>query len=136
MRSSAAIRGVAFSAFAAISAATTGCTHNYYYTGVPNCVPAGQAVSTQVGPVCEVPSAQGTVVTSGGTTSGDVIVAKPSSPLSAFGLNPQKVVISQPASGPAPNRGLGRLGNWHRPDPESLASIRTEGGLSDETVQK
>lgn len=136
MRNSPTLRGASRIILAACWAGVPGCTHNYYYGAVPACSPGAQAISTQVGPVCEVPSGQGTIVSSGGTSPGVVVQTNPSNPLGSILPNPQKVVISQPSSGPSLARGNGRLTKWRRPDPEGLATIRTEGGLSDDTIQR
>jgi len=121
---------------AACWSGATGCTHNYYYGGLPACAPGGQAVTTQVGPVCEVPSGQEAIISSGATTPGMVIRTNPTDPGPATVSPPRKVVISQPAYGPALARNPGHFGRWRRPDPEGLATIRTEGGLSDDTIQR
>ena len=91
---------------------------------------------TQIGSVCEVPSSPGTVITTNGP--GTIAVrANPWNPFAAIGPNPQKVVISQPTSGPSLSRNSSRFSSWHRPDPEgAVASIRTEGDIGSDTIQR
>jgi len=136
MKTTPTLRAASWMVVAACWAGATGCTHNHYYGAVPACGPTGQAITTQVGPVCEVPNDSGTIASSGGPSSGFVVQTNPSNPLAGLVPNPQKVVISQPASGPAFARNSGRFTKWRRPDPEGLATIRTEGGLSDDTIQR
>ena len=106
----------------AITTISSGCTHNYYYGTATGCPPLGQAVTTQMGQVCEVPSE--TIVTSsapivqGGT--GAQLTSTPQS-------QSQRVVISQPAYGPS----FATRNRWHRADPESVATTRSEGALGD-----
>jgi len=136
MRNIPKFRGAAWIVLFGFWAGASGCTHNCYYGGVPACSPAGQAVTTQIGPVCEVPSGPATIVSSVPTNPGFVVQTNPSNSLGSIGPNPQKVVISQPAYGSPLVRNSGRFSKWHRPDPEGIASIRTEGGLSDDPIQR
>lgn len=106
-----------------------GCTHNHYYGyGVtPGCPP----VATQVGGVCEVPG--GTVV--GSTTAPAVITSPAASGTVTVAPNAQRVVVSQPATGP----GLGtRIRKWSRVDPEAVAASTTkvEGTLDAPAANK
>lgn len=110
----------------AILTITSGCTHNYYYGGVPGCPPYGQTVTTQVGQVCEVPA--GTVVTSNGP--GTVTTQDGVSSSVATQTSPQRVVISQPAYNPSFSSRLG----WRKP-PENVATTRVEGALSDSSMK-
>ncbi len=115
-----------------------GCIHNHYYGSLPGCPPGVPGVTTQIGSVCEVPGGQ-TIVSSGGMSSG--VVVQPSreaaAPIVSGMPNPQRIVISQPAYGPSFGQGLGRFNRWRRPDPEGVATIRTEGGLDDGmTIQR
>ena len=105
----------------AFLALQSGCTHNYYYGGVPGCPPMGQTVTTQVGQVCGVPD--GTVVTSSATPT--IVGQAGTSTATVTGPNPQRIVISQPAYSPSFSNRL----RWRRPDPESLATTRSEGAL-------
>ena len=136
MRHAPAHRAVPWLLLAAL-AGVPGCTHNHYYNGVPGCPPTGQSVVTQVGPVCDVPASQPAISSSGGISSNVVVQTNPTNPFASIPPNPQKVVISQPAYGaPSLSQSVSRL-KWRRPDPESLATIRTEGGLSDDgTIQR
>jgi hypothetical protein len=89
-----------------LAAISSGCTHYHYYgSGVPVCETPAPAVASY-GAVCDVPST--------GSGSARVVASAPKS----------SVVISQPHRG--------RLGSglsWRRPDPESLATTRVEGGI-------
>ena len=104
----------------AIATISSGCTHNYYYGTATGCPPIGQPVTTQIGQVCEVPSE--TLVTSSAPIaqigSGAQLTSAPQT---------QRVVISQPAYGPS----FTSRNRWHRPDPESVASTRSEGALGE-----
>ena len=104
----------------AIAAISSGCTHNYYYGTATGCPPIGQPVTTQIGQVCEVPG--GTVVTStapiGQVSSGAQLTSAP---------HAQRVVISQPSAGAS----ITNRYRWHRPDPESVATTRSEGALGE-----
>jgi hypothetical protein len=106
---------------------SAGCTHNYYYGGVPTaCAPGTTTVvpgTVQYGSVCDLPSrlfGGGTVVAaSPGVRSSVVTSAPPGS----------RVVVSEPAN----RSGL----TWRRADPESgLATTRVEGTIEDETTVK
>jgi hypothetical protein len=117
---------------------SSGCTHNYYYGGVPACGPTGLPVSSQVGQICEVPSGQ--VVVSGtpsaDTGSGSSVVVQAPRQGSTFVTNSQpRVVISQPAYGPSIGQSTSRL-KWRRPDPESLATTRVEGALDGGSIRQ
>ncbi|MDR3635481.1 MAG: hypothetical protein P4L84_16875 [Isosphaeraceae bacterium] len=97
----------------AASAGLAGCTHNYYYGGVPQCAP-GTPGAVQYGSSCEVPAASGgAALVQNGTRS------------SAVGPTP-RVVVSEP-SGP-------RL-SWRRSDPEAgVATTRVTGGITDDST--
>jgi hypothetical protein len=107
---------------------STGCTHNYYYGGVPTaCAPGTTTIvpgSIQYGSVCEVPSrlfGGGTVVASSPGVRSSVVGTAPSG---------SRVVVSEPANGSGPS--------WRRSDPESNLAARTrvEGALEDDTTVK
>jgi hypothetical protein len=100
-------------------ASATGCTHYHYYGAPPPMICEQPAVVAQrpvlvpYGSVCEVPP--------GGTT--------------AVAEAPRRgeVIISRPQGGSAGRRGS-RFA-WHKPDPESLATTRIEGGLDESAVR-
>ena len=98
------------------AAGSSGCTHNYYYGGVPACGPTGVV---QNGAVCEVPTQ---------VVGGSNVVAVLTDPAPVLtGPRPPRIVLSQP-------RGNSRLG-WRTADPESgLATTSVEGSLSDPTT--
>lgn len=96
-----------------------GCTHYHYYgQAAPICDPGttlapvatAPAVIAPRGSICEVPGSSGTVV-----------AARPAPSRS-------EIVVSSPQ----PSRG--RL-SWRRPDPESLATTRIQGHISDSQVR-
>jgi hypothetical protein len=117
MRLARFVHGGLLSALAAF-AGSAGCTHNYYYGGVPPCAP-GVAGTVQYGSVCEVPGpAGGAAVAQEGAGTGTGTRS------SAVGTTP-RVVVSEP-KGP-------RL-SWRRSDPEtSVATTRVEGAIDDGT---
>lgn len=111
----------------AVLTVQTGCTHNYYYGTTAGCPPIGQAVTTQVGQVCDVPS--GTVITSNAdpaAVSQATVAGQP-----VLGSTPPRVVISEPAYGTPLSNRL----RWRRPAAESLAVTRVEGALDEATVK-
>jgi hypothetical protein len=119
-------------------AGASGCTHNYYYgTPVPGCPPAGQAVTTQVGSVCDVPSGQVVVTgpSSPKTISSDV-AAQPQGKGTSILSNPSRVVISEPAFGPPSIGQSNSRFKWKKPDPESLPIMKAEGALDDSTTRQ
>ncbi len=105
---------------------SAGCTHNYYYGGVPvACAPGTTTIvpgsSVQYGSVCEVPAQ----VVGGGT----VVALSPGVRSSAAGAPSSRVVVSEPANRP-------KL-SWRRSDPDSsMATTRVEGALDEETTIK
>ena len=117
---------------------SSGCTHNYYYGGVPACAPSGLPVSSQVGQICEVPSGQvvvsGTPYSDPGSGSG-VVVQSPAQNSSTVGNTQPRVVISQPAYRPSIGQTVNGL-RWRRPDPESVATTRVEGALDGSTTRQ
>lgn len=104
---------------------SAGCTHNYYYGGVPTaCAPTPGGVlssGVQYGSVCEVPSQ----VVGGGTV---IATNPPGSPPALSGPRPPRVVLSDsPGSSPS----------WRRADPDGgLATTRVDGAVDDPTVTK
>lgn len=104
------------------AAGSSGCTHNYYYGGVPACGPTvGSTGVIQNGAVCEVPTqvVGGSNVVAGQTGTAPVLT----------GPRPPRIVLSQP------NRG-NRLG-WRTADPDSgLATTSVEGSVSDPTTTR
>jgi len=114
-------------------AGASGCIHNHYYGAVPGCPPGTQTVTTQVGPVCEIPGEPGTVVSSAGPNSSVVVTAPSPQP---------RVVISQPAAyqptfADSIGQSVRRFEKWRRPEPEpGAATLRSEGGLDDGTIKK
>lgn len=102
---------------------SSGCTHNYYYGTQAGCPPLGQPVSAQVGQVCEVPS--GTIVTSGVVTPGSGQAGSAAQVVTTD--HPQRVVISQPAYTPS----FANRYRWHRTDPETIATTRSDGALQE-----
>lgn len=110
----------------AIIAASSGCTHNYYYGTSGGCPPLGQPVTSQVGQFCEVPN--GTLVTSNSATP---LVGQPGTSTAIISNpQPQRVVIGQPAS----TSSYFSRNRWHRPDPENVATFtRVDGALPDST---
>ena len=117
MRDASVLRRICWAGLVVVTM-TTGCTHNYYYGTAAGCLPAGQTYTTQVGQVCEVPS--GAVMTSSAATPGGGAQV-------AAAAQPQRVVISQPAYGPS----FSNRYRWHRADPESLATTRSDGALQE-----
>ena len=111
---------------------STGCTRNYYYSGLPGCGPTqvipgatqyGQAV--QYGNVCEVPTQ---VV--GGTGGLIAQSTEISAPIISRG-KPPRVVISEPLGS-----GLRARSNWRVSDPDTnLATTKVEGGVDDTTTR-
>lgn len=105
---------------------SAGCTHNYYYGGVPvACAPGTSTLlpgTVQYGSVCEVPAQ----VVGGGT----VVASSPGIRSSVVGTAPpSRVVVSEPLDRP-------RL-SWRRSDPESnQVTTRVEGALDDDTTVK
>ncbi len=119
------------------SALASGCTHNYYYGAVPGCPPGTQPVTTQLGSICDVPSSS-IVTNTPSTAISSNVTSTPSSASGAMVANsgtPSRVVISQPAYAPTLGQSLGKL-RWRRPDPETLANTRVEGGYDDGTIQR
>ncbi len=118
-----------------------GCIHNHYYgtsATIPGCPPTGQAITTQVGQVCDVPN--NNVVVSGATTSRVIsseVTAQPASSSGGLAMPPaNRVVISQPSYGPP---SVGQTSNrirspWRRPDPENPI-IKAEGAYDDSTIR-
>ncbi len=110
----------------AIVVTSSGCTHNYYYGTNGGCPPFGQAVTSQVGQICEVPN--GTVVTSNSATpsvgqagTSAAIVSSP---------QPQRIVVGQSFT----NSSYLSRNRWHRTDPESVATFtRVDGNLPEST---
>lgn len=120
-------------------AGSSGCIHNHYYGAIPGCPPGTQVVTTQVGPVCEIPGEPGTLVASGGLNS-NVVVQTPAPGPAVVSTQP-RVIFSQPAYQPTFGDSLSssvrRFEKWRRPDPETgLASIRAEGGLDDGAIKR
>ncbi len=109
---------------AVLTVQSTGCTHNYYYGGVPvACAPStGGVVSSNVqyGSVCEVPSQ----VVGGGTV---IATNPPSTPPALSGPRPPRVVVSDGPDSRPP---------WRRADPDSTRVTRVEGAVDDPTVTK
>lgn len=97
-----------------------GCTHNHYYTMAPG-MPATVTTSGAYGSICDVPQAGETIVT-GPVSSTPVVVSG----------RPSRVVVSQPKSG------VGRSGRmaWSRTEPDAMPITRTEGALSEETLNR
>jgi hypothetical protein len=107
----------------------SGCHHHYYYYGNPSACPPGtalpSAVSSTVGPVCDVP----TEVVQGGTT---VVSGPQPSTVVENGRRP-RVVVSEPYSGSGKSKS--RL-SWRSSDVESPPAItHVDGGLDDSTVK-
>lgn len=116
--------GLAFLLAATGLATASGCTHNYYYTGVPGaCGPATVVPgSVAYGEVCEIPSS-----VSGGTS---VVTRTPSivnSP-TLGGARPPRVVTSEPLNRP-------RYG-WRVADPDGFPTTIVEGGREDSSVTR
>ena len=110
---------------AAILSTLAGCTHNYYYGGVPvACPPSpGGVVSSDVqyGSVCEVPSQ----VVGGGTV---IATNPPGTPPALSGPRPPRIVLSETPSS--------RLA-WRRADPDGgVATTRVDGAVDEPTVTK
>jgi hypothetical protein len=85
-------------------------------------VPAGAVTVSRYGEVCEVPSA----------VDQQLAVQRNGRPSYVTGSAPSRVVVSEPqGSGPFVSRSS-RMA-WRRPDPESIATTRVEGALSDDT---
>jgi hypothetical protein len=119
-------------------AGASGCIHNHYYgTPVPGCPPTGQAITTQVGSVCDVPSGQ-VVVTgpSSPKTISSEVAAQPPSTGTSILANPSRVVISQPAFGPPSIGQSNSRFKWRKPDPESLPIMKAEGTFDDSTIRQ
>jgi hypothetical protein len=77
---------------------------------------------SQYGQVCEVPSA----------ADQQVAVQRNGRPSYVTGPAASRVVVSEPqGSGPFVSRSS-RMA-WRKPDPESLATTRVEGAISDDT---
>lgn len=126
-------------------AGASGCIHNHYYGALPGgCPPGTQVVTTQVGPVCEVPAEPGSMVTSGSLSSenSSVVVQAPRSGATVISTpaSGSRVVINPPASQPSfgesMNQSVRRFEKWRHPDPESVATLRSEGSLDDGTIKK
>lgn len=110
-------------------AGMSGCTHNYYYT-TPGCAPGAEAVSTQVGSVCDVPGGQVVAGSAVGGAGGVVVQQAPVRRTVNAAPNGSRVVISQPNYSAPIGRGGNRLSAWRRPsDPESVAVTRIDGTL-------
>ena len=118
------------------SSVQTGCIHNHYYgtaATIPGCPPTGSTVTTQtqLGSICDVPG--GRVVTN---SAGAMVTANEGDSTTrissiAGSVGPSRVVISQPAQGPPSiGQSSGRI-RWRRPDPETLPTLKAEGGLDD-----
>lgn len=112
----------------AILTGLTGCTHNYYYGATPGCPPISQPITTQMGQVCEVPG--GTVVTS--STSPGVASQVGTNAQVVTNSTPQRVVISQPSY----NQPYRNRFPWRHPDPESLATTRSDGALNETPINR
>ena len=136
MRHARTSRAVLGGMLALTAAASTGCTHNYYYSGsgpgpcapttvIPGTVgtlPSTRDANTySYGEVCDVPTQ-----VYGGASSA---VGTPISTAPILSANrPPRVVVSEPT------RGGSRFGAWRPMDPESnLATTRVQGGLDDPT---
>ena len=111
-----------------------GCIHNHYYgtnPGMLGCPPVG-TTTTQVGSVCEVPSSE-VVVSNPSSRAVGSTITPPSSRVSSNDstMAASRVVISQPSYGPP---SVGQVSNrfrWHKLDPETLPSMKAEGGMED-----
>ena len=115
------IRSIAASAVLAGLTGATGCTHYHIYgNAAPSaCDPAPLAAGQPMllrsqGSVCEIPSTPGSVAVAGipGGT---------------------QILVSQPQGARTMN-GSSRFA-WRRPDPESMATTRIEGGIDGGTVR-
>lgn len=105
-------------------AAGSGCTHYHYY-GAPSpglceqpAIVAQRPVMAPYGSVCEVPESS--------TNSAPSLMA----------ATPRRgeVIVSRPQGVSGARRNGSRFA-WHRPDPESLATTRVEGGLDESAVR-
>lgn len=112
------IRSIAASAVLAGLTGATGCTHYHIYgspaQGVCDPAPlaAGQPVLVRPqGSVCEIPSSAGTSTVAIGGASGGT-----------------QILVSQPQGARTMSGGSSRFA-WRRPDPESMATTRIEGGI-------
>lgn len=110
------IRAIAASAVLAGLTGATGCTHYHIYGNpAPSaCDPAPLAAGQPVlvrpqGSVCEIPGSTGTVAI-GGASDGT------------------QILVSQPQGARTMSGGSSRYA-WRRPDPESMATTRIEGGI-------
>jgi hypothetical protein len=118
------------------SASQVGCIHNHYYGTVPTtagCPPAGSTVTTQVGSLCDVPS--GRIVVSNPSSNAAVASSDAGSATltasAASSAGASRIVISQPAQGPPSiGQSSGRI-KWRKPDPETIPTMKAEGGLDD-----
>ena len=134
------LRGALWVAIAG-SALQTGCIHNHYYGTspmIPGCPPpAGTAVTTQVGSMCDVPTGNVVVTnpSSSTTVRSSVIAPSKTTPsVGSYDANP-RVVISQPAQGPPSiGQSSGRI-KWRKPDPENIPAMKAEGALDDSIVR-
>jgi hypothetical protein len=101
----------------------TGCTHYHYYGAPPQMLVEQPAVVAQrpvlvpYGSVCDVPSGSSSGVTT--------VVEAP--------RRGGEVIVSRPQGGLGARRGS-RFA-WHRPNPDSLATTRVEGGLDESAVR-
>jgi hypothetical protein len=106
-------------ALAVLAVCPIGCTRNYYYgqgPTLPLCDPpvtSGPTVITQQGDVCAVPN----------SGSGSQIALS----------QPQGAKRSSGSSSASRSSGSSSS-YWRRPDPESMASTRIEGSLSDDAA--
>ncbi len=124
-------------------AGASGCIHNHYYGALPGgCPPGTQVVTTQVGPVCEVPAEPGSMVDFGRARNSSVVVQAPRSGATGH-LDPRQRFPGrdQPARLPAllrreHDQSVRRFEKWRHPDPESVATLRSEGSLDDGTIKK
>lgn len=119
------IRRITATALLAALPAAVGCATHYHYYGnaVPVCeAPAGsQPMVVQAPPegaVCEVPVDRGpTVVTAAPPAGGS-----------------SQVIVSQPQGVRRSATPGGRYA-WRKPEPESMATTRVEGGIDESAVR-
>jgi hypothetical protein len=119
-----AIRRITATALLAALPGAVGCATHYHYYGnaMPPCdgPPGSQPVVVQAPPpgaVCEVPVDRGpTVITAAPPAGGS------------------QVVISQPQGSRGSSTPGGRYA-WRKPEPESMATTRIEGGIDESAVR-
>lgn len=121
------IRRITATALLAALPGAAGCATHYHYYGdaVPVCeTPAGSApLVVQVPPegaICEVP------------------VDRPPTLVTAVPLpvgSSSKVVVSQPQGARRVASSPGMRYAWRKPEPDSMATTRIEGGIDDSTLR-